>query len=199
MSLKRARLQPRWPKTPVAGPDARKGVFPHRDATTAFALAQDREYADIVAAIEEEEQRRRQGMSCPNATSSPVQDQINVAIREGDNAAAIRLLEADVSLVRACVARRLESFCSTPGTLPLRHLKEVAFRASLTASRGRFRQRRLVQEHLHDYHENRVHDALTKDSPTGRVLERRQTDAARVRGVPRVGGLHHRDQWQSAA
>jgi ankyrin repeat protein len=85
-----------------AGADARKGVFPHRDATTAFALARDREYADIVAVIEEEEQRRRQGMSCPNATISPVQDQINAAIRKGDNATAIGLLAADVSLVSAC-------------------------------------------------------------------------------------------------
>ena len=35
---------------------------------------------DIVAAIEEEEQHRREAMSCPNATVSPVQDQINRAI-----------------------------------------------------------------------------------------------------------------------
>ena len=47
--------------------------------------------------------------------------------------------------------------------------------------------RRLVREYLHYYHEDRVHDALNKDTPTGRVLERRQTDAARVVAVPRVG------------
>ena len=46
-----------------AGADARKGIFPHRDATTAVALARDREYPEIVAVIEEEEQRRRQSMS----------------------------------------------------------------------------------------------------------------------------------------
>ncbi|MGO9209729.1 MAG: ankyrin repeat domain-containing protein [Terriglobales bacterium] len=85
-----------------AGADARQGVFPHRDATTAFALARDRDYRDIVAVIEEEEQHRREVMSCPNASVSPVQDQINAAIREGDNAAAIRLLDADSSLIRAC-------------------------------------------------------------------------------------------------
>ena len=85
-----------------AGADARKGIFPHRDATTAFALAQDRGYADIAAAIEQEEQHRREANSCPNATVSPVQDQINRAIREGHNAEAIRLLEADESLIRAC-------------------------------------------------------------------------------------------------
>ena len=85
-----------------AGADARKGIYPHRDATTAFALARDREYPDIVAVIEEEEQQRRESMSCPNATVSPVQEQINDAIRNGDNDTAIALLEADESLVRAC-------------------------------------------------------------------------------------------------
>lgn len=85
-----------------AGAGARKGIYPHRDATTAFALARDRGYDDIVAAIEEEEQHRREGMSCPNVTVSPEQDRINHAIREGDNAEAIRLLQADESLVRAC-------------------------------------------------------------------------------------------------
>jgi ankyrin repeat protein len=85
-----------------AGADARQGVYPHRDATTAFALARDREYGDIVAVIEEEEQHCREGMSCPNSTVSPVQDRINEAIREGDNATTIRLLEADDSLIRAC-------------------------------------------------------------------------------------------------
>jgi len=85
-----------------AGADARKGIFPHRDATTAFALANDRDYKDIVAVIEEEEQHRREQMSCPNARVSPVQDQINGAIRKGEKEAAIRLLEADESLIRAC-------------------------------------------------------------------------------------------------
>ena len=86
----------------AGGADARKGIFPHRDATTALALARERGYEDIVSAIEEEEQHRRETMSCPNATVSPVQDQINRAIRDGDNAAAMRLLEADESLIRAC-------------------------------------------------------------------------------------------------
>jgi ankyrin repeat protein len=85
-----------------AGADARKGIFPHRDATSALAIAKDREYNDIVAVIEEEERLRRAEMSCPNATISPVQDQINHAISKGDNAEAIRLLEVDGSLIQAC-------------------------------------------------------------------------------------------------
>jgi ankyrin repeat protein len=85
-----------------AGADARKGIFPHRDATTAFALARDREYHDIVAIIEEEERRRREEMSCPNATVSPAQDQIDAAISKGDREEAKRLLSADGSLIHAC-------------------------------------------------------------------------------------------------
>jgi len=85
-----------------AGADARKGIFPHRDATSALTIARDRGYQDIVAVIEEEERLRREEMSCPNATISPVQERIGAAIREGDTAQAIRLIEADSSLIRAC-------------------------------------------------------------------------------------------------
>jgi ankyrin repeat protein len=85
-----------------AGADARKGIFPHRDATTAMALAGERDYADVVAVIEAEERHRREEISCLNATISPAQDQISAAIARGDTAAAIRLLEADLSLLHAC-------------------------------------------------------------------------------------------------
>jgi ankyrin repeat protein len=85
-----------------AGADARKGIYPHRDATSALAIANDREYGEIVAVIEEEEQLRRAEMSCPNATISPIQDQIHQAISKSDNAVAIRLLQADGSLIQAC-------------------------------------------------------------------------------------------------
>ncbi len=85
-----------------AGADARKGIFPHRDATSAFAIARDRGYEDVVAVIDQAEQHRREALSCPNATVSPVQEQINQAIRKGENGVAIGLIEADESLIRAC-------------------------------------------------------------------------------------------------
>ena len=40
------------------GANARAGIHPHRDATSAWTLAQERGYDEIVAIIEEEEQRR---------------------------------------------------------------------------------------------------------------------------------------------
>ena len=85
-----------------AGADARKGIWPHRDATSAMTIARDREYSDVVAVIDEEELRRREEVSCPNTTISPVQDQISKAISQGDNATAMRLLEEDPFLVNAC-------------------------------------------------------------------------------------------------
>ena len=85
-----------------AGADARKGVYPHRDATSALTIARERGYHEIVGVIEDEERRRREENSCPNATISPVQDQIAAAIHSGDAAGAIRLLDRDKSLIQAC-------------------------------------------------------------------------------------------------
>jgi ankyrin repeat protein len=85
-----------------AGADARKGIWPHRDATSAWTLAQERHFDDIVAIIEEEERHRREEMSCLNATVSPVQDQISAAIAQGHDAAAMQLLDQDRTLIHAC-------------------------------------------------------------------------------------------------
>jgi ankyrin repeat protein len=84
------------------GSDARKGLWPHRSATTAHTLARERGYDEIVALIEREEERRRQAMSAPGATVSAKTDEIHQAIREDRCEAAIRLLESDRSLVGAC-------------------------------------------------------------------------------------------------
>ena len=85
-----------------AGADARKGIWPHRDATSALAIARDRDYREIVAVIEEEDLRRREEASCPNITISPEQDEVNAAILRADNQAALRLLHANPFLVNAC-------------------------------------------------------------------------------------------------
>jgi len=59
--------------------------------------------------------------------------------------------------------------------------------------------RRLVRDYLEYYHDDRIHDALKKETPTLRVVQRRPSGTAKVVGMPRVGGLHHRYQWQTAA
>jgi putative transposase len=59
--------------------------------------------------------------------------------------------------------------------------------------------RRLVREYLEYYHDDRIHDALKKEAPILRVVERRPRGTAKVVSAPRVGGLHHRYHWQAAA
>jgi ankyrin repeat protein len=50
------------------GADARQGIYPHRDATSALVIATDRGYDEIVAIIHDEEQRRR---STTDASTEP--------------------------------------------------------------------------------------------------------------------------------
>jgi transposase InsO family protein len=58
--------------------------------------------------------------------------------------------------------------------------------------------RRLAREYIAYYHADRTHDGLGKDSPSGRKTEAKPAGAELV-AVARVGGLHHRYCWQTAA
>ena len=57
---------------------------------------------------------------------------------------------------------------------------------------------RLLREYVDYYNADRVHTQL-QDSPMGRPTEHRPSSRAQVIGLPRVGGLHHRYEWQEAA
>jgi putative transposase len=59
--------------------------------------------------------------------------------------------------------------------------------------------RRLVREYLRYYHKDRIHDALDKDTPERRPVEGARTSRSIVVAAPRIGGLHHRYSWRSAA
>ena len=56
----------------------------------------------------------------------------------------------------------------------------------------------LLREYARYYNTERVHTRL-QDSPEGRPVESRPSSAAKVVGLPRVGGLHHRYVWKAAA
>jgi transposase InsO family protein len=58
--------------------------------------------------------------------------------------------------------------------------------------------RRLLREYVEYYNTERVHTSID-DAPEGRAVETRPWDHARVIGLPRVGGLHHRYVWAEAA
>jgi ankyrin repeat protein len=76
------------------GAPARHGVYPHRDATTPLAIAFARDYRDIVAVIEEEEQRlaRKTGsiVEAPGTGMTP----LHSAARRLDVAQVAALLQA---------------------------------------------------------------------------------------------------------
>jgi len=57
---------------------------------------------------------------------------------------------------------------------------------------------RLLREYVDYYNADRVHTEL-QDSPMGRPNECRPSPEARIVGLPRVGGLHHRYEWREAA
>jgi transposase InsO family protein len=58
--------------------------------------------------------------------------------------------------------------------------------------------RRLLRDYVAYYNAERVHTRL-EDAPEGRPIEARPSPEAKVVGLPRVGGLHHRYVWQEAA
>ncbi len=57
----------------------------------------------------------------------------------------------------------------------------------------------LFSEYVRYYHEDRCHLSLEKDTPGGRPISPRPSPSARVVSLPRVGGLHHRNEWRDAA
>jgi transposase InsO family protein len=52
--------------------------------------------------------------------------------------------------------------------------------------------RRLMNEYIRYYHDDRTHLGLMKQTPTGREAEKRSSSGRRVVAMPRLGGLHHR-------
>lgn len=76
------------------GADARTGIYPHRDATTALAIATERGYDEIVAIIKEEEQRRAAAPTEAAATSPSTAAQT-------ENEAAAAILRGDADWLRA--------------------------------------------------------------------------------------------------
>jgi putative transposase len=59
--------------------------------------------------------------------------------------------------------------------------------------------RRLLNEYLAYYHEDRTHLGVDKDAPLTRTVEPGPDGVAAVHARPRVGGLHHRYSWDAAA
>jgi transposase InsO family protein len=52
--------------------------------------------------------------------------------------------------------------------------------------------KRLMNEYIHYYHEDRTHLGLDKQTPAGREALKGETTGSSVICIPRLGGLHHR-------
>jgi putative transposase len=59
--------------------------------------------------------------------------------------------------------------------------------------------RRLIRDYISYYHADRIHDSLKKDTPAMRPVSSKPGQSARLVSLPRIGGLHHRYDWQQAA
>jgi transposase InsO family protein len=58
---------------------------------------------------------------------------------------------------------------------------------------------RILRDYVNYHHEDRLHDALEKDTPNRRTVEQRPATSSTVISMARLGGLHHRYRWQQAA
>ena len=59
--------------------------------------------------------------------------------------------------------------------------------------------RRLIRDYVSYYHADRIHDSLEKDTPATRPVSSKPDQSAQLVSFPRIGGLHHRYDWQQAA
>lgn len=66
-------------------------------------------------------------------------------------------------------------------------------------AKGPIHTQRLFKSYIDYYHEDRTHLGLEKYSPTGRARYSSIPNGAKIVSLPRVGGLHHRYDWELAA
>jgi putative transposase len=57
--------------------------------------------------------------------------------------------------------------------------------------------RRLICDYVSYHHEDRIHDALDKDTPNRRPVEQKPAANPIVISMTRLGGLHHRYSWRA--
>ncbi len=83
------------------GANARKGVWPHREATTALTIATDRGYDEIAAIIQEEEDLRKARAGPAAGHTKPAREELMNAFRQHDEDRILKMIEADPSLIEA--------------------------------------------------------------------------------------------------
>ena len=59
--------------------------------------------------------------------------------------------------------------------------------------------KKILKEYFAYYHDDRTHYSLGKETPSGRPIQCKPSDDAKVVALTRLGGLHHRYEWRVAA
>jgi hypothetical protein len=59
--------------------------------------------------------------------------------------------------------------------------------------------KRLMNEYVGYYHEDRTHLALAKGTPAGRQAEENSDESSRIVSIPRLGGLSHCFEYLASA
>ena len=67
------------------------------------------------------------------------------------------------------------------------------------AGTGTGHLKRILTSYFEYYHCDRTHYGLGKDTPVERPVQSKPAKGAKVIELPRVGGLHHRYEWEKAA
>ncbi len=183
----------------------------HRDAITAmdFFVVPTVSFRLLYVWFAIDHERRR--IIHFNVTTSPTALWVSQQLREAfpEDSAPHYLIFDNDSIFSADVSRSINALGITP--------KRTAFRSPWqngTAERwvgtckrelidhvvalGEDHLRRLLRDYVRYYNADRVHTRLA-DAPEGRPVEVRPSFGAKVLGMERVGGLHHRYVWQEAA
>ena len=84
-----------------AGADHTSGIYPHRDATDALTIADERGMDDIVQILREEDEKRKLA-ACKNITITEENDALFEAIREGRMMETVEILYKNPDLINAC-------------------------------------------------------------------------------------------------
>lgn len=59
--------------------------------------------------------------------------------------------------------------------------------------------RRLMGEYVGYYNGDRCHLSLDRNSPSGRKVQEKLSESAKVISIPKLGGIHHRYEWKEVA
>jgi transposase InsO family protein len=59
--------------------------------------------------------------------------------------------------------------------------------------------KRILTSYFEYYNNDRTHCSLDKDTPIARPMQHRPDNCGNLIELPRVGGRHHRYEWQQAA